>query len=159
MALSGFLFILMRIVELTFLIPIIGMLAYFVNGFRGYGQSTPAFILVLFVVSVIAAIWALLTLVLYALARKAALVLAIVDLLLFAALIAGVVVLGGITKYSCSSFPRLSFIAISLGVFNYNLQNACQMLKASFAFGIMEIIFFLTTFVSPHTLGEMKLQM
>lgn len=147
MAFSGFLFVLMRIVEFIFIVPIIGILAYFVNGFDGYDQTTPAFILVLFIVSVIAGVWILLTLVFYVLARRLAVLLAIVDLLLFGALIAGVVVLRGITDYSCSDFPRLSYIGISLGVFNYNLQNSCQELKACFALGIIEILCFFATFV------------
>ena len=158
MALSGALFIFWRIVELVTLIPIIGMLSWFVNGFNSSNELTPNYILVLFIVSVLAGAWALFTLIGYARTRHSALFVALVDLLFVGALIGGVVVLRGIAHESCTNFSAGSFY-VSLGPFGYygrqsnspwaaNVNKPCAMLKASFALGIMNIIFFFITFVS-----------
>jgi len=148
MAISGLLFILWRLAELITLIPPIGMLSYFIHGYIAANELTPNFILVLFIVVVLAGVWVLATLLFYFRARHAGLFVAIIDLGFFAALIAGVVVLNGINGQSCSNFNPSSYIGVSLGPFAYDLGNACGLLKASYAFAIMNIIFFFITFVS-----------
>ncbi|EGD98148.1 hypothetical protein TESG_05534 [Trichophyton tonsurans CBS 112818] len=83
----------------------------------------------------------------------------------FGALIAGVYLLRDIAQENCSNFSRSKFL-LSLGPFGYYGQQqrnplandpnkVCSMLKASFAFGIMNIISFFWTavfayFISHH---------
>lgn len=124
------------------------MLSYFVHGFVQANYLTPNFVLVLFIVSVLAGVWALATLFFYAIAKHNGYLIAIVDLGIFAALIAGVYFLGDIGSADCSNFNVRNPIALQLGVFNYELDKACSLLKASFALSIMEILFFFWTAVS-----------
>lgn len=158
MGLSGFFFIMFRLAEIITLIPIIGMLSWFVHGYVEQNALTPDFILVLFIVSVLACAWAIATLVAYARARHSALFVATVDLGFLGALIAGVVLLRGIADQDCVNFSAGSFY-FDLGVLGYYGRNSnsewslhanktCSMLKASFAFGIMNCVFFFFTFVS-----------
>lgn len=119
---------------------------------------TPTYILVLFITSVLAAVWAVATVITYLRARHSALFVALVDLAFVGALIAGVYELRGIANANCSNFSSGSFY-ISLGPFGYygvedgshwalDINKSCAMLKACFALGIMNIIFFFITFVS-----------
>jgi sugar phosphate permease len=158
MALSGFLFLSWRIFEILILIPIVGMLAYFVHGYVQSNQLTPNFILVLFIVSVLALAWALATLVNYLRARHDALFVAAVDLGFVGALIAGVVLLRGIAKSDCTNFSS-GPLYVNLGVFGYygrqsnsrwglTINKTCAMLKASWALAIIAILAFFVTFVS-----------
>ncbi|PYH73666.1 uncharacterized protein BO88DRAFT_432057 [Aspergillus vadensis CBS 113365] len=148
-------FICNRILELVFLIPIIGMMAYFVNGYLNANQITPAYILVLFIVSVIAAFWCLDTLIRFSTTKRSAMFVAFVDLLFFGAFIAGVYELRFIAGASCSHWDGGS-VYISLGPFGYygyrtdnplslHIDKTCAMLKASFALGIIEVVFFFWT--------------
>jgi hypothetical protein len=57
MAVSGFLFISWRIFQIVLLVPVVGMLSWFVHGYVQSNQLTPNFILVLFIVSVLALAW------------------------------------------------------------------------------------------------------
>jgi hypothetical protein len=159
MALSGFLFIAWRIFEIILLIPIVGMLAYFVHGYVTSNQLTPNFILVLFIVSVLALAWALATLLQYLRARHDALFVALIDLGFVGALIAGVVVLRGISNANCAHFTDAP-LYVNLGPFGYygnssggrfglQVNKTCAMLKASWALAIIAILAFFVTFVSP----------
>jgi len=154
---SGFLFLTWRIFEIVTLIPIVGMLAWFVHGFTASNELTPTYILVLFITSVLAAAWALATVVTYLRARHSALFVALVDLAFVGAFIAGVYELRGIASSNCSNFSAGSFY-FDLGPFGYfgrqsdsswaaNINKNCAMLKASFALGIMNCIFFFITFL------------
>jgi glucan phosphoethanolaminetransferase (alkaline phosphatase superfamily) len=158
MGLSGFLFISWRIFELVTLVPIVGMLAWFVHGFVERNQLTPNFILVLFIVSVLALAWVFFTLINYLRARHDALFVAFVDLAFVGALIAGVVVMRAIADSDCANFETGS-IFVNLGPFGYygrqggdrwafNLNKNCAMLKASWALAIINILAFTVTFVS-----------
>lgn len=132
--------------------------AWFVDGFLAANMLTPAYILILFIVSVLASVWALETLVRYGATKRSAAFVGVVDLCFFGALIAGVYQLGDIASTNCGDFERTgtSFLA-SLGPFGYFGQRAgwdkragdpkkvCAMLKSSFAFGIMNIVSFLVT--------------
>lgn len=149
MVLPGIFFIATRITQLIFLIPIIGMLSYFVHGFVQANYLTPIFVLLPFIVSVLAGVWALATLFFYASAKHNGYLLAFVDIAIFAALIAGVYELRQIGNANCSNFNPRNPIALQLGAFNYELDKACNLLKASFALSIMEIIFFFFSAVSP----------
>lgn len=155
---SGFLFICFRIFQILTLIPTLGMLAWFVHGYVSQNTLTPDFILILFIASVLGAAWAIATLVAYARARHSALFVAVVDLGFVGLFIAAVYELRGISNANCVSFERDSFYS-TLGVVGYfgiqlnsewslHANKTCAMLKACFAFGIMNCIFFFVTFVS-----------
>ncbi|KAF4307618.1 hypothetical protein SLS57_012516 [Botryosphaeria dothidea] len=154
---SGFLFICFRIFQILTLIPTLGMLAWFVHGYVSQNTLTPDFILILFIASVLGAAWAIATLVAYARARHSALFVAVVDLGFVGLFIAAVYELRGISNANCVSFERDSFYS-TLGVVGYfgiqlnsewslHANKTCAMLKACFAFGIMNCIFFFVTFL------------
>ncbi|CAK4034971.1 hypothetical protein DOTSEDRAFT_76590 [Lecanosticta acicola] len=149
MALSGFLFLSWRLFEILTLAPIVGMLGWFVSQFNDANQLTPNYILVLFIVSVLALAWAIFTLISYLRARHDALFVALVDLGFVGALIAGVVVLRGIAGASCSNFGasiNIDGIRGNSSIY-YHLDKTCALLKASFALGIIDIIAFFVTFL------------
>ncbi|KAJ5185127.1 hypothetical protein N7491_007001 [Penicillium cf. griseofulvum] len=148
-------FIFNRLVEIVFLIPIIGMLAYFVNGYLKANELTPPYILVLFIVSVIAIFWALDTLIRFSTTKRSAIFVAFVDMIFFGAFIASVYQLRFIANADCASWHGGS-VWISLGPFgsygqrtdnplSLDINKTCAMLKASFAIGIMETAFFFWT--------------
>jgi len=152
--LPGMLFATWRFFELITLIPTLGMLSYFVNLHTKANQLTPASILVLFIVSVLAAFWALATLLAYGLTKWNARFCAIVDLLFVGAFIAGVYYLRGVTHWDCTSGSYPAGSSLTLGPVAFggsitvpSVNKTCAMLKASFAFGIMNIIFFFITFL------------
>jgi len=157
MSIAGFSFWFWRLMEIITLIPVVGMLSYFVHAYTVSNSLTPTSILVLFIVAVLAAVWAIGTLFLYARAKHSAKFVAFVDLLFIGAFIGGVYCLRGISNQSCSNFTAGSFY-IDLGPLGYigrssgnkwsfNTSKNCAMLKASFAFGIMNCIFFALTFL------------
>jgi hypothetical protein len=158
MAVSGFLFISWRIFQLVLLIPIVGMLSWFVHGYVESNQLTPNFILVLFIVSVLALAWCFATLFNYLRARHDAFFVALIDLGFVGALIGGIVTLRGISNANCSSFSSGS-LYFDLGPFGYygrqsdspwsvNVNKTCAMLKASWALAIIATLTFFVTFVS-----------
>lgn len=159
MGVSGFLFISWRLWEMITLIPIVGMLSWFVHGYVESNQLTPTPILLLFIVSVLALAWVFFTLIGYLRARHDAFFVAAMDLAFVGALIAAVVVLRGIGKANCSNFTSAD-IYLDLGVFGQygregsgsrwgvNLNKNCAMLKASWALAIIDILAFVVTFVS-----------
>ncbi|RMZ80767.1 hypothetical protein DV738_g2669, partial [Chaetothyriales sp. CBS 135597] len=155
--LGGILFAIWRFNEIVTLVPIVGMLGWFVNGFNSNNQLTPSFILVLFIVSTLACAWALVTLLRLGSTRRSALFVAFVDLCFVGAFIAADYYLRGIGDANCSHFTS-GTIFVNLGPFGYygavggsrwavNLNKNCAMLKASWVFGIMNTIMFFFTFV------------
>lgn len=131
--------------------------AWFVHGFTEYNELTPSFILVLFIVSVLACAWALATLLRLGSTRRSALFVAFIDLCFVGAFIAGVYYLRNIKNAQCGNFTY-GTIFINLGPFGYigrqtgsgyasNLNKNCSMLKASWALGIMNTIMFFFTFI------------
>jgi hypothetical protein len=151
MVLSGFLFLSWRIFEIVCLVPIVGMLGHFVHVYNHNNLLTPTYILVLFIASVIALAWALFTLLDYLRARHDAIFVALFDLGIVGALIAGVYYLRGIANANCTN---ASAGTISGGFYvSVDTNQDCAMLKASFAFGIINIVAFFITFVSPNPLS------
>jgi hypothetical protein len=158
MAVSGFLFVSWRIFQLVLLIPIVGMLSWFVHGYVESNQLTPNFILVLFIVSVLALAWCFATLFNYLRARHDAFFVALIDLGFVGALIGGIVTMRAISNANCSSFSSGS-LYFDLGPFGYygrhsdspwavNINKTCAMLKASWALAIIATLTFFVTFVS-----------
>ena len=143
---SGPLFLSWRIFEVIILIPIMGMLAWFVHQYVEANQLTPDYILVMFIVSVIALAWAVFTLLDYLRARHDALFVAFFDLALVGALIAGVYYLRDWGTGDCGSFnASTSDFGASVSI---SLNKECAMLKACFALGIIATLAFFVTFVS-----------
>lgn len=136
------------------------MLSWFVHNFTKANQLTPPSILVLFIVSVLAAFWALVTLLGYGSTKYNGRFCALVDALFMGAFIAGVYYLRGIAHADCSNWTPHSVSGsanlgglVSFGgsienPFSFQIDKSCAMLKASFAFGIMNVIFFAITAVS-----------
>ncbi|KAL5115958.1 hypothetical protein ACEQ8H_006180 [Pleosporales sp. CAS-2024a] len=152
MSIAGLSFWFWRVFQMVTLIPTLGMLAWFVDAYNAQNLLTPRAILVLFIVSVLAAAWALGTLFLYARARHSAHFVAFVDLLFVGAFIAAVYELRGIADANCTTFGRDGAYSHDLGLFTvagtkfgFNTNKPCAMLKASWAFGIMNCIFFFIT--------------
>ena len=146
MVLSGALFLTWRIFEIILTIPIMALLAYFVHQYVHSNLLTPDYILVLFIVSVIALAWAIFTTVDYLRARHDALFVAFFDLAIVGALIAGVYYLRGPGTANCTNANA----GTTNGgfYFNINTNRSCAMLKAAFALAIIDILAFFTTFVS-----------
>lgn len=108
---------------------------------------------VLFITSVLAAAWTIATLLRRKSTRRSAIFVSFIDLCFVGALIAGVYELRGITKADCANFQKSEGFYITLNndgfsgnsPFSFTLNKSCAMLKAAFAFGIMNIIFFFIT--------------
>lgn len=143
---AGFLFLSWRIFEILMLIPPMGMLAYFVHGYVHHNQLTPDYILVLFIVVVLALAWAIITTISYLRARHDAIFVALIDLGIVGGLIAGVYYLRFIASAKCTS--GYAYAGSGGAGLDVNTNKDCALLKASFAFGIINIIAFFVTFVS-----------
>lgn len=156
--LPGLFFTFWRFAEIITLIPTVGMLSWFVHGFVQNNELTASFVLVLFIVSVLALVWAMATLLFYGFTKHNALFVAFIDLCFVGAFIAGIYELRHIASSDCAHFASLDDpIYLGLGPFGALSGNVqfpypsfnknCSMLKASFAFGIMNCIFFFLTSV------------
>jgi len=130
-----------------------GMLAYFVHGYVESNLLTPNYILILFIVSVLGLAWAIFTLFSYHRSSANAQFVAFVDLGFVGAFIAGVYYLSFVRNIDCVNITRGSSADISFGIFggaqintlNVSVNKTCSMLKACFAFGIMNCFFFFST--------------
>ena len=156
MAISGFLFLSWRIFEIVITTPIVGMLGWFVHRYNAANALTPTYILVLFIVSVLALAWEIFTVISYLRARHDALFIAFTDLCFIGAFIGGVVVLRWITNVSCGNLD--AGITTSGSYFNASVGKQCAMLNASFALGIICILAFAVTFVSCQRHCQQKKQ-
>jgi len=151
--LFGIFFAFWRFMEIITLIPTLGMLAYFVHIYASNNALTPTYILVLFIVSVLAAAWAICTLFTYHRSKNNSLFVAFIDLCFVGALIAGVYELRGISHENCTHVTAGDSYQINFGILgsidvnglHFSSNKQCSMLKACFAFGIMNIIFFFFT--------------
>ncbi|CCU74540.1 unnamed protein product [Blumeria hordei] len=158
----GIIFAFWRFLQIVTLIPTMGMLASFVNLYASNNALTPTYVLCLFIVSVLALAWAIATLFTYHRSSANSRFVAIIDLFFLGAFIAAVYALRGIAKQNCTSVTTKSSYQISLGVvgkatlnrLNFKANRQCSMLKASFAFGIMNCIFFAITSVLAALIGE-----
>jgi hypothetical protein len=138
------------------------MLAYFVHLYSSANELTPDKDLVLFIVSVLGAVWAICTLFTYHRSRNNSQFVAFVDLLFVGAFIGGVYALRSAAKTDCTKVTSGGTIisgSSSAGSFSINgihvsTQKLCAMEKASFAFGIMNCIFFSITFLLALFFGR-----
>jgi len=152
MSFAGLSFWFWRIFQIITLIPTLGMLAWFVDWYNSRNLLTPRSILILFIVSVLGAAWAIGTLFLYAKAKHSAKFVAFIDLLFVGAFIGAVYELRGISDADCTNVSTsgsysadLGLITVSGNTYSWDTNKSCAMLKASWAFGIMNIIFFFIT--------------
>ncbi|KAI1363915.1 hypothetical protein F5Y08DRAFT_226361 [Xylaria arbuscula] len=153
MVLFAIFFAFWRFLQIITLIPTIGLLAYFVDGYNQRNALTPTYILVLFIVSVLAGAWALFTIFSYHRSSANASFVAVVDILFVGAFIGAVYALRFIADADCTNVTRGSSTDVSLGIFgsaslngvDVNVDKSCAMLKAAFAFGILNAIFFFFT--------------
>jgi len=159
--LFGIFFAFWRFMEIITLIPTLGMLAYFVHIYASHNALTPNYILILFIVSVLAAAWAIATLFTYHRTKSNALFVSFIDLCFVGALIASVYELRFISHDKCSNVSSGATYAINFGAvgasvtgFHVNVDKTCAMLKASFAFGIMNCIFFFITSLMALFVGR-----
>ena len=130
--------------------------AYFINGYLNANVIAPVYILILFIVSTIAIFWCIDTTIRFHTAKASANFVCFVDMCVFGALIAGVYELSFIANQGCPHWdPQSSdpWVWSTLGPFGAqgaqtgnhlarNLNKTCSMLKACFALGIMEVVFF-----------------
>jgi hypothetical protein len=129
------------------------MLAFFVHIYASHNALTPTYILILFIVSVLGAAWAIATLFTYHRTKSNALFVSFIDLLFVGALIGAVYELRFIGHANCTTATTGSTYSINFGDagsvsatgFHLSTNKTCAMLKASFAFGIMNCIFFAIT--------------
>lgn len=143
-------------------IPTMGMLAYFVNGYVQNNLLTPNYVLILFIVSVLALAWAIFTLFSYHRSSGNAMFVGLVDLGFVGAFIAAVYYLRFIGAADCTHIVRGGSWDVSFGIFGsvygstlgVDTDKTCAMLKASWAFGIMNCIMFFFTAVLAWLHGD-----
>jgi len=148
----GIFFAFWRFMEIITLIPTLGMLAFFVHLYASHNALTPDYILILFIVSVLACVWAICTLFTYHRAKSNALFVAFIDLCFVGAFIGSVYVLRFIGHADCTHVGAGATYGIYLGGagasvtgISVKTDKVCAMLKASWVFGIMNCIFFAIT--------------
>lgn len=133
-----------------------GMLAWFVHKYNDANALTPDPILILFIVSVLAVAWAIFTLFSYHRSSANARFVSLIDLGFFGAFIAAIYELRGIADADCTSVNRdgdwtanIGDVSISGPGWDFHTDKPCAMLKASWAFAIINcILFFFTAFVA-----------
>ncbi|KAB5584915.1 hypothetical protein GE09DRAFT_8153 [Coniochaeta sp. 2T2.1] len=151
-----------RFAEIVTLIPLLGMLSYFVDGYNKNNLLTPNYILILFIVSVLSAAWAIFTLFSYHRSSSNARFVGLIDLGFVGALIAGVYYLRFIAGANCSRIIPGDSYDVTFGIFgsahlngfSVSVNKTCAMLKACFALGIMNIVFFFFTAVLALLHGD-----
>lgn len=142
----------------------VGMLGWFVDGFTKANSLTPASILVLFIVSTLALAWTIFTLFSYHRSSSNARFVSLIDAAFFGAFIAGVYYLRGIASHGCTSVTATSNDwTVDLGDIrvtgpgadiDWRTDKRCAMLKASWAFAIIEIVLFSITTVTAFLHGD-----
>ncbi|KAI5844275.1 hypothetical protein BZA05DRAFT_448364 [Tricharina praecox] len=146
----GFLFIAVRIFEIISLIPIWGMLAWFVDLYQP--ATPPDYILYPFIVALLATIWAIITLLMYRRMGWTPIYIAIVDLCWFGILIGGVVVLAPwVRRTDCVQWQGQSAVLNAAGMSvtsgDVTVAKQCMMLKSSWGLAILNIILFFASAV------------
>ncbi|KAH0610689.1 uncharacterized protein H6S33_012216 [Morchella sextelata] len=144
--LAGTVFFFLRILQIITLIPIWGILAWFVDKANDQGLTPPDTVLCLFVVAVLATVWALATLFLFHRSRFTDLWVAIVDICVFGVLIAGVVLLGRVAENTdcVNGWSSGGWLYWNGGV---RVDRTCSMYKAAWGLGILNVLLFFATAV------------
>ncbi|ERS97858.1 hypothetical protein HMPREF1624_06029 [Sporothrix schenckii ATCC 58251] len=145
-----------RFAQILTLIPIMGMLSWFIHAYINENELTPNYILVLFIVSVLGVVWTIVTLFSYHRSSSNSHFVSLVDLAFVGALIGAVYQLRFITDANCYhvestdawlKHARSLLTLTSQGINVLGSNTPCAVLKTSFALGIMNIVFFFFTAV------------
>lgn len=154
-------FVFWRFMQILTLIPAMGMLAWFVNRFVDANALSPDWLLIIFITSVLALAWAIFTLFSYHRSKSNAMFVGLIDLCFVGAFIASVYYLRWIRHFDCTNVVQDSswsgsFLGITITGpgFEWNTDKSCAMLKASWAFAIMNIFFFFFTAVLALMHGD-----
>lgn len=148
-----------RVLEIVVAIPIIGMLAFFVDPYVKNHQTVPDSLLTLFIVSILACAWAMLSFYQFHRYRNiSGPFIAIVDICFVGAFIAGIYMNRSISNANCSSVSVP--VGIQVGHNNYsggsewgaNFDKHCAMFKASWILAIIDCVLFFVTCVLSWTL-------
>ncbi|KAF8429046.1 hypothetical protein EV426DRAFT_206771 [Tirmania nivea] len=157
MALSKLLFPIIRALQLLTLIPIWGMLAWFVHQYDRDSQPIPAEILVLFIASLVGTAWGLVSFFQFHHSIGISILVFVMDMVILGGLIAGVVFLRRIRNQECTavSVPfQISWGDYYLTWDNGNgwdisFRKSCMMLKSAWALGIVNcVLFFITALLA-----------
>ncbi|PKS09922.1 hypothetical protein jhhlp_004545 [Lomentospora prolificans] len=152
-------FVLWRVSQILTLIPMVGMLAWFVDRFQNENVLTPNYILIIFIVSVLALAWSIFTVFSYHRSSANASFVALIDIGFVGAFIAAVYFLRHITRADCARVTRdgdwsFFFGALTVAHISIEVSKPCAMLKACFAFGIMNILMFFCTAILAWMHGD-----
>jgi len=131
--LSSVIFTLVRILQILLLLPMVGMLGYFMHPYVQANQTASTWLLLMFIISVIGCAWCLLTLFQFHRSYIHSLVVLVVDIVFFACFIAGVVLMDFVKNWNCVS--------------GLHVKKTCTMHKVTWVFGIINIILFFVTAV------------
>ncbi|KAH0610650.1 uncharacterized protein H6S33_012177 [Morchella sextelata] len=145
-----------RVFQILTLIACWGILAALVNVYNSRGTVAPAGVLTLFIVALLASIWAFCVVLTQARARNTAYWMTAGDVILLAALIAGVVLISKITSSRCNAPQQQVVYATSADgtkVYPTTVSSAnnsdpvwsghnCDLAKAAMGLGIANIILF-----------------
>lgn len=135
------------------------MLSWFVGKFNDANVLTPNAVLVLFIVTVLALAWSVFTLLAYSRSSHNALFVSFVDLCFLGALVAGIYFLRGIADADCQD-PSSNEIwynkihDVGIPGYAWAVSKPCAMLKASWAFAIMNTVFFAVTALAAWSHGD-----
>ncbi|KAK6329793.1 hypothetical protein TWF730_006092 [Orbilia blumenaviensis] len=157
--LSSALFTGVRILEVIIAIPIIGMLGWFIDPYVDNNQTPPDGLLTLFIVSILACAWALVTLFQFHRYRSVSgPFIAVIDIGFVGAWIAGIYLNRGISDADCSNFSVP--VGVQIGDNTYSagdrwsasVNRPCAMFKASWILSIIECVLFFVTCLLSWTL-------
>ena len=148
MAISKLFFPIIRAFQLLTLIPIWGMLAWFVHQYTKNDQSPPAEYLVLFIASLIATLWALISFFQFHHSIGISIIVFVVDMLILGGLIAGVILLRDVRKNDCTSFSapiggtygNQSWTWDNGQGWDVSFKKTCMMEKSVWALGIVNCV-------------------
>lgn len=150
MALSKLFFPIIRTLQLLTLIPLWGILAFFVHKYECNHQSIPAEILVLFIASLVGTAWAVVSFFQCHHSIGISVLVFVMDMIILGGLIAGVVLLRNVRNENCTSlsvpfgisFGNHNWFWDNGNGWNITFKKSCMMLKTVWAFGIINCALF-----------------
>jgi hypothetical protein len=136
---SGFFFLTARIFQLLTLPALLAISSILTQSLLSANIIPPTYLLLPFITSILATVWALGTLLRWRHSRDNSQIVALFDLALFACFIATAVELSfiGIAGIDCSNSSQIGQFS-GYG----NEGSACGMLKACFGFAVLEVLLF-----------------
>jgi len=159
MVLKSGIYMATRVLEILTTLVIVGIMGYFVNPYVKNHAVVPDQLLCLFIVSILAAAWSLVTLFSHRWARAISLITAIVDVAFVGAFIASVVLLRAVSKTNCINLH----LPISITVGSHTAGNSsysssanknCTLLKVAWSLAIANCILFAVTAWAAYSLHK-----